>query len=60
VVNQSLTGYGRKTIVALTVALQHGFLTILVFCGMALLAACFLKDTPRMQQSSKATRRKEA
>ncbi|HEX4203854.1 MAG TPA: MDR family MFS transporter [Ktedonobacteraceae bacterium] len=46
VVNQSLTDASRKTIETLAVALQHGFLTILVFCGMALLAACFLKDTP--------------
>jgi sugar phosphate permease len=59
VVNQSLDGSGRKTIDTLAVALQHGFLAILVFCGMALLAACFLKDAPSMQQSSKATMSKE-
>ncbi|HEV2662133.1 MAG TPA: MFS transporter, partial [Ktedonobacteraceae bacterium] len=47
VVNQSLNGSGRKTIDTLAVALQHGFLAILVFCAMAFLAACFLKDTPR-------------
>jgi hypothetical protein len=59
VVNQSLNDSGRKIIDAQAIALQHGFLAILVFCGIALLAACFLKDGPGMQQSSKATMHKE-
>ena len=49
VVNQSLTNSGKQTAAAFTFALQHGFLTILVFCVMALLAACFLKDSPATQ-----------
>lgn len=40
VVNQSLR-------VSLTIALRRGFLTVLVFCGAALLAACLLKDVSR-------------
>lgn len=60
VVNQSLTSASRKTIETLAVALQHGFLAILVFCAMALLAACFLKDTPSMQPSGKVTMHKDA
>ncbi len=56
VVNQSLANSGRKTTDKLAVALQHGFLTVLVFCGIALLTACFLKDTPIMQQSSETTK----
>ena len=59
VVNQSLNGSGRKTTDVQAIALQHGFLAILVFCGMALLTVCFLKDTPKIQSSSKATMHKE-
>jgi MFS family permease len=36
---------------ALAVALQGGFITVLVFCGVALVAACFLKDVPLGQQA---------
>ena len=46
VVNQSLAGSDT-----LAVALQHGFLAIFMFCAIALLTACFLKDTPMKQQS---------
>jgi len=31
---------------SLSVAIQHGFLTVLVFCGGILLSALFLKDVP--------------
>lgn len=31
---------------SLALAIQHGFLVILLLCGAALLAACFLKDVP--------------
>lgn len=57
VVNQSLAAAGRKTVATLAVALQHGFLAVLACCGMALLAACFLKDASL--QSSEATKIKE-
>ncbi len=60
VVNQSLTASGKQTLAALPVALQHGFLTILVFCALALLAACFLKDAPGMQSPDQATVQQEA
>lgn len=35
-------------------ALQAGFITVLVLCGAALLAACFLKDVPMVQRASRA------
>ncbi len=60
VVNQSLTSSGKNTRAALPVALQHGFLTIFVFCAMALLVVCFLKDAPSMHPPGQATRRKKA
>lgn len=60
VVNQSLTSSGQKTKAALTIALQHGFLAIFAFCILALLAVCFLKDTPGMQSSGQETKHKEA
>ncbi len=44
VVNQSLSAAGKQTVDTLTIALQHGFLTVLLFCIAALLATCFLKD----------------
>lgn len=56
VINQSLTASGKQTSVALAVALQHGFLTILVFCALALLATCFLKDAPGVLSTSPTTR----
>ena len=56
VVNQSLTTAGKQTRAALTVALQHGFLAILVFCALALLATCFLKDTPGLLPPGQATK----
>jgi len=31
---------------SLSVAIQHGFLTVLIFCGGVLLSALFLKDAP--------------
>ena len=43
-VNQSLTSSGRETAGTLTLALQHGFLMVFVFCVLALLTVCFLKD----------------
>jgi sugar phosphate permease len=57
VINQTLITSGKPTRVALAVALQHGFLTVLVFCALALLAACFLKDAPGMLLPGQATKR---
>ena len=59
VVNQSLAESGRKTAITLAIALQHGFLAVLACCGIALLAACLLKDGPQMQQSSEATKKND-
>ena len=59
VVNQSLNGPGKKTIEVQAIALQHGFLTVLVFCGIALLVVCFLKDVPSIQLPDKAIRSKD-
>jgi EmrB/QacA subfamily drug resistance transporter len=60
VVNQSLTISDKHTPAALPIALQHGFLTVLVFCALALLTACFLKDTPAMlPPAGQAARREE-
>jgi EmrB/QacA subfamily drug resistance transporter len=39
---------------ALAFALQRGFIAVLVFCGIAIIAACFLKDVPMGQQARKA------
>jgi len=36
------------------VALQHGFVTILVFCGFAIVATFFLKDVPMKKQYDEA------
>ncbi|GHO78556.1 hypothetical protein KSD_63270 [Ktedonobacter sp. SOSP1-85] len=49
VVNQSLISSGKQTTATFMIALQHGFLAVLVFCAIALLAACFLKDPPVIQ-----------
>jgi hypothetical protein len=35
---------------SLAVALQHGFLAVLLFCVAALVATFFLKDVPMTQQ----------
>jgi MFS family permease len=35
---------------SLAVAIQHGFVAVLVCCALAVLAACFLKDVPLEQQ----------
>jgi EmrB/QacA subfamily drug resistance transporter len=35
---------------SLAVAIQHGLIAVLVFCGAIVLAAFFLKDVPMMQQ----------
>src|SRR6266480_7577131 len=40
---------------SLAVAIQHGFIAVLVFCGATILAAFFLKDLPMSQQSSEAS-----
>jgi MFS family permease len=53
VVNQSLDNSGRHVGNVLATALQHGFLTIFVFCVIALLAACLLKDPSIVQQSGR-------
>ncbi|HEY6411183.1 MAG TPA: hypothetical protein VIY29_27305, partial [Ktedonobacteraceae bacterium] len=37
---------------SLAVATQHGFITVLVFCALALLVTFFLKDVPMTQQSA--------
>ncbi|GHO99277.1 hypothetical protein KSF_093250 [Reticulibacter mediterranei] len=50
VVNQSLDNSGRNAGDGLATALQHGFLAILVFCVIALLAVFFLKDPSIVQQ----------
>src|SRR2546421_3705913 len=39
---------------SLAVAIQHGFIAVLVFCAATILAAFFLKDVPMVQQSSEA------
>jgi hypothetical protein len=36
------------------VALQHGFITILVFCVLAIIATFFLKDVPMKKQYDEA------
>ncbi|GLV59943.1 hypothetical protein KDH_67670 [Dictyobacter sp. S3.2.2.5] len=51
VFSQSLASSGQKTKTTLTLALQHGFLAIFVFCLLAILAVCFLKDTGSAQPS---------
>ena len=42
------------------VALQHGFMTILVFCGLAIIATFFLKDVPMKKQYDEAPAEKGA
>src|SRR2546425_7339285 len=37
---------------SLAVAIQHGFIAVLVLCGATILATFFLKDLPTSQQSS--------
>jgi ABC-type proline/glycine betaine transport system permease subunit len=41
---------------ALAGALQHGFMAVLVFATLALLAACFLKDVPFVSSSGETER----
>jgi hypothetical protein len=40
---------------SLAVAIQHGFIAVLVFCGATILATFFLKDLPTTQQSSETS-----
>src|SRR5436305_3624107 len=40
---------------SLAVAIQHGFIAVLVFCGATILAAFFLKDVPMAKQSSETS-----
>jgi hypothetical protein len=39
---------------SLAFAIQHGFIAVLVFCGVIILATFFLKDVSMTQQSSEA------
>jgi EmrB/QacA subfamily drug resistance transporter len=48
-------GTGDALKQALAFALQRGFIAVLVFCGMALLATCFLKDVPMGQQAGRTS-----
>ncbi|MFL5587187.1 MAG: MDR family MFS transporter [Ktedonobacteraceae bacterium] len=40
---------------SLAVAIQHGFIAVLVFCGATIVATFFLKDLPTTQQSSETS-----
>ncbi|HYT42000.1 MAG TPA: hypothetical protein VEP90_06620, partial [Methylomirabilota bacterium] len=40
---------------SLAVAIQHGFIAVLVFCGATILATFFLKDVPMSQQSGETS-----
>ena len=40
---------------SLAVAIQHGFIAVLVFCGATIVVTFFLKDVPMAQQSSEAS-----
>src|SRR5437588_826653 len=40
---------------SLAVAIQHGFIAVLVFCGATIVAAFFLKDVPMAQQVSETS-----
>ncbi|HEV8190060.1 MAG TPA: MFS transporter, partial [Ktedonobacterales bacterium] len=40
---------------ALAIALQHGFVVVLVFCGLCLLSILFLKDVPMSQTAPTET-----
>ena len=40
---------------SLAVAIQHGFIAVLVFCAATILATFFLKDLPMSQQSGETS-----
>src|SRR6266567_4999829 len=40
---------------SLAFAIQHGFIAVLVFCGVIIVATFFLKDVPMTQDSNKAS-----
>jgi hypothetical protein len=40
---------------SLAYAIQHGFIALLVFCGVIIVATFFLKDVPMTQDPNKAT-----
>jgi hypothetical protein len=48
------------TVRGFVLAIQHGFIAVLVFCGVTILATFFLKDLPMTQQSSEVSDEDEA
>ena len=45
---------------SLAFAIQHGFIAVLVFCGVIIVATFFLKDVPMTQNPNKASDKAEA
>src|SRR5258706_2891934 len=45
---------------SLAFAIQHGFIAVLVFCGVIIVATFFLKDVPMTQDPNQASDEDEA